>query len=69
MASKWSDQTRIFVISVLLVLSVTLLVIIRELIRPLVIAALLAFLLYPLATFIRRKTPLSQKAAGNVVFL
>ena len=42
---------------------------IHELIRPLVIAGLLAFLLYPLATFIRRKTPLSQKAAGIMVFL
>ncbi len=69
MESKWSDQTRIFVISVLLILSVALLVFIHELIRPLVIAGLLAFLLYPLATFIRRKTPLSQKAAGIMVFL
>ena len=66
---KWSDQTRIFVISVLLILSALFLVFIHELIRPLVIAALLAFILYPIATFIRRKTPLSQKAAGNVVFL
>lgn len=69
MESNWSDQTRIFVISVLLILSALLLVFIHELIRPLVIAALLAFILYPIATFIRRKTPLNQKAAGILVFL
>ncbi|MBN2043528.1 MAG: AI-2E family transporter [Anaerolineales bacterium] len=68
MESKWSDQTRIFLISVLLILSALFLVYIHELIRPLVIAGLVAFVLYPIATFIRRRTPLNQKAAGNLVF-
>jgi predicted PurR-regulated permease PerM len=57
------------VISVLLILGVLLLVYVRELIRPLAIAGLIAFILYPVATFIRRKTPLKQKGAGILVFL
>lgn len=68
MENRWSTQARIFVISVLLIAFVFFLVFIHELLSPLVVAGLLAFLLYPLATYLRRRTPLSQKAAGNLVF-
>lgn len=68
METKWSTQTRIFVISILLILFVAFLVYIRVLLRPLVIAALLAFMLYPIASFIEKRTRLSQKASGIIVF-
>lgn len=65
---KWSAQTRIFVITILLIISVVLIYLFREVVRPLVVAALLVLMLYPIATYIRRKTRLSQKAAANLVF-
>jgi predicted PurR-regulated permease PerM len=68
METKWSTQTRIFVISILLIALVLFLYFIHDLLRPVVIASLLGFMLYPLATFLRRRTPLTQKAAGVVVF-
>lgn len=68
MHKSWSTQTRIFVISIMLILFAILLVYIHSLLRPLVIAGLLAFMLYPIATAIRRRTPLKQRAAGNLVF-
>jgi len=42
---------------------------IHDLLRPIVVAALLGFMLYPVATFLRRRTPLTQKAAGVVVYI
>ena len=68
MDNLWSTQTRIFVISILLIAFILFLFYIHTLISPIVVAALLAFLLYPIATWLRRRTPLSQKAAGNIVF-
>ncbi len=69
MEPKWGTQTRIFVISILLITFVAFLVYIRELLRPIVIAALLAFMLYPVASLIEKRTRLSQKAAGITVFI
>jgi predicted PurR-regulated permease PerM len=66
---NWTTQTRIFVISILMILFALFLVFIRDLINPLIISALVAFLLYPLVTGLRNRTPLSQKAAGNFVFV
>jgi len=68
METKWSTQTRIFVISILLIALVAFLYFIHDLLRPIVISALLGFMLYPIATYLRRRTPLTQKAAGVVVF-
>lgn len=68
MEPKWSTQTRIFVISILLILFVAFLYFIRSLLRPVVIAALFAFMLYPVASFLHRRTRLSQKSAGIIVF-
>ena len=69
MNKTWTTQTRIFVISILLILFTLFLVFIREMINPLIISALVAFLLYPLVTGLRNRTPLSQKAAGTIVFV
>jgi len=68
METKWSTQTRIFVISILLIGIVAFLVYIRELLRPIVIAALVAFMLYPITSFIEKRTPLSHKTSGIIVF-
>jgi len=68
METKWSAQTRIFVISILLVLFVLFLYYVHDLLRQVVVASLLAFMLYPVATFLRRRTPLTQKVAGIIVF-
>lgn len=68
METKWSTQTRVFVISILLILFVLFLNYIHDLLRPIVVALLLTFMLYPVATFLRRRTPLTQKTSGIVVF-
>jgi predicted PurR-regulated permease PerM len=68
METKWGTQTRIFVISILLIVFVLFLYYIHDLLRQVVVAALLSFMLYPVATFLRRRTPLTQKTAGVIVF-
>ncbi|MCB2178683.1 AI-2E family transporter [bacterium] len=68
MEPKWSTQTRIFIISILLILFVAFLYFIRSLLGPVVIASLFAFMLYPVASFLHRRTRLSQKAAGIIVY-
>jgi len=66
--TKWSTQTRIFVITILLIALVLFLYYIHDLLRPIVVSALLGFMLYPVATFLRKRTPLTQKAAGVLVY-
>jgi len=68
METKWSTQTRIFVISILIILVVLFFYYIHDLLRQIVVASLLAFMLYPVATFLRRRTPLTQKTSGILVF-
>ncbi|MCA9899371.1 MAG: AI-2E family transporter [Anaerolineales bacterium] len=49
MSNRWSDPTRYTILIVLLFLMAAFLFVIRSLIGPLIIAALLAYILYPLA--------------------
>lgn len=49
MSSRWSNPTRYTVLIIILFLLTTFLYLIRSLIGPLIIAALLAYMLYPLA--------------------
>ncbi len=69
MNNTWSTQTRVFVIAVLTILFAAFIYFSLDLLTPIVIASLLAFMLYPLVTFIRRRTPLNHRAAAMVVFL
>jgi predicted PurR-regulated permease PerM len=68
MNGKWSLPTRYFVISVLLVFSLLFLFYIRDLLRPLIIAAFIAYLLSPVVAYISSKTKWSRRLAGNVVY-
>jgi len=68
MNGKWSLPTRYFVIGVLLVLSLIFLYYIRDLLRPLIVAAFIAYLLSPIVAYISAKTKWSRRLAGNVVY-
>ncbi len=56
MNSRWSNPTRYTILLVILFLLTAFLYVIRSLIGPLVIAALLAYMLYPLAKRLEKRT-------------
>ncbi len=55
MSSRWSNPTRYMILVILLFLLAVFLYVIRSLIGPLIIAALLAYMLYPLAKRLERR--------------
>jgi predicted PurR-regulated permease PerM len=66
---RWSVQTRYLVLIILLLLLAALLYYARVLIGPLVIAALLAYVLEPSCTLLAQKTRLPRRWAVVVVYL
>ena len=56
MSNRWSNPTRYTILIVLLFLLAAFLYVIRSLIGPLIIAALLAYMLYPLAKRLEVRT-------------
>jgi predicted PurR-regulated permease PerM len=68
MNEKWSLPTRYFVIGILIALSLIFLFYIRDLLRPLIAAAFIAYLLSPVVAYLAHKTKWSRKLAGNVVY-
>jgi predicted PurR-regulated permease PerM len=69
MAKAWSVQTRYLVLIVLLLLAAMLIYYARSLIGPLVIAALLAYVLDPATAMLMRKTRLSHKGSVVIVYM
>lgn len=69
MEKTWSVQTRYFTLGVLMILSAVFLYYVRELIGPLVISALLAYVLDPIAASLVKYTPLKRKLAVGIVFV
>jgi putative heme transporter len=69
MNNSWSTPTRIMVISAILLAGVWLIVQASAMFESLLIAALLAYLLYPLVKWLERRTRLNHRAAAALVFL
>ena len=67
MTKQWSLSSRYWILSVLTILIVGLLWIARELIGPLVIGALLAFVLNPAIGFFTNHTRISRSWAATIV--
>ena len=68
MNRQWSVQTRYLVLTVALVLLVALGWYARDMIQPLIVAGLLAYLLNPAVNRLKRWTRWSHKTAVNVVY-
>lgn len=68
MESAWSDRYRIWVLTGLSIFVVATLIFVREAISPLIIAGLIAFLLNPLVSFVKKRTGISHVLSVNIVF-
>jgi predicted PurR-regulated permease PerM len=68
MESAWSERYRIWILSVLLILFTWTLIFAKEAINPLIIAGLIAYLLNPIVSFLKKRTGISHLVAVNVVF-
>lgn len=69
MAVGWSRTTRYLALVIVLVGAVWLLVVFRALIGPLVIAALLAYVLNPAVTLVKTRTRLRHYPSVILVYL
>lgn len=69
MNNTWSTPTRIMVVSAIILGGIWLMVKASAMFESLMIAALLAYLLYPLVLLLERRTRLNHKWAALVVFL
>lgn len=68
MNERWSLPTRYFVTTALVVLVLLFLYYIRDLLRPLIAAGFIAYLISPIVGFVSQKTKWSRKVSGNVVY-
>lgn len=64
----WSRTTRYYVLSIVLILIGILLWATREMLSPLVVAGLIAYILNPIATILSDRTRLSHRFAVNLVY-
>lgn len=69
MKGDWSQTTRVIVVALILVLGSIFLYAIRQLLMPLTIAALIAYLLHPLVARIERHPRFSHNTAVLIVYL
>jgi predicted PurR-regulated permease PerM len=69
MDQTWSRPARFFILSVMIILISLFLFYIRELIRPLIVAALVAYLLHPLAAALDRGTHLDYRFSVLLVYV
>ena len=68
MNERWSLPTRFFVAGLLIVLVLLFLFYIRDLLRPIITAGFIAYLISPIVGFVSQKTKWSRKLSGNVVY-
>ncbi|MEZ0396593.1 MAG: AI-2E family transporter [Anaerolineales bacterium] len=66
---RWNAITKLVVALVIVVIFGALLIRFRNLIAPILMASVLAYLLHPVASFLTAKTPLSWKAWVNIIYL
>lgn len=69
MKRQWSTQTRFFITGILLILSIVFLSYIHELITPLIISALLAYVLHPMVAGLENRTPIKHKWSVFLVYM
>jgi len=65
----WSTNAKLVVGMTLMVLAVGLLIQIRPLLTPLIMALVLSYLLYPMIDGLERKTALSWRGSTNLIFI
>ena len=68
MNERWSLPTRYFVTAVVVILILLFLYYIRDLLRPLIAAGFIAYLVSPIVGYVSQKTKWSRKLSGNVVY-
>jgi predicted PurR-regulated permease PerM len=68
MNERWSLPTRFFVAGLLIVLILLFLFYIRDLLRPIITAGFIAYLVSPIVGYVSQKTKWSRKLSGNVVY-
>lgn len=66
--NNWNTPTRYLVLIIVLAILVSIGWYIRDLIQPLVIAGLIAYILNPVVSFFVRKSRMSHRVAGNLVY-
>lgn len=66
---RWNNTTKLVVALTFVAILAGLLIRFRQIIGPLIIAFVLAYLLYPLASFLHRRVKLSWRLAATLVFL
>ena len=69
MTENWSQPFRYWVLSALVVSLAILTWVFRDMIKPLVLAALIAYVLNPVVDFLADRTRLSRPAMATIVFL
>jgi predicted PurR-regulated permease PerM len=66
---QWSASLRYFVLGALVILLLIGLWYIRSVLKPLIVAAFVAYLIHPAVNYLTRRTRLSHKASVNVVYI
>ena len=69
MSEPWSNQTRLLLTIISLVLLAGFIYFVRSLIGPMIVSALLAFLLQPIVGFMNTRLRIKNKIAVGLVFL
>lgn len=68
MNKTWSVQTRYFVLGLIIVFLLVVAWFAREMIAPLIVAGLIAYLLYPLIEFLCTRLKMRRKVASHLVY-
>ncbi|TES93014.1 MAG: AI-2E family transporter [Anaerolineales bacterium] len=69
MKRQWSTQTRFFILTILIISMVFFIYYARDLIGPLVISALVAYVLHPAVANLENRTPVNHKLAVFLVYV
>jgi len=69
MSKTWSRTNRYYVLTLIIAIGIWFLVVARELVGPLVVAALLAYVLNPAVAFVNGRTKLPRKWVVPLVYL
>jgi len=68
MNTNWSPATRYFVLGIILVILAFVCWEIREIFKPLIIAAIIAYVFYPVTDALHRRTRIPRKVVSNLVY-
>ena len=68
MSKDWSPAARYFALTLIIVFLAVVAWFIRDLFGPLILAGVIAYLLYPVVEFFHRRLRMKRKIASNIVF-